>query len=163
MARSKNIKKLLATLTLAEIEQLQTMLKKDPRIAKLEKRLAELDGKREILIAEIENLKGGNGRKKRSKTAETAKGKPRRPKKIASTAPEETVAKKRRGRAPMVEVTETVAAPKKRARPTKIGVSTPEMRASEAKAVKKKARTPEEQAKIDARMAKARAARGKTG
>ncbi len=158
MPRPKNLSKILKTLTPAQIEELRTLIKEDPRIAKLEQRLAVLDEKRDSLIAEIEALKGGKVvGKRRGRPAGTGKGKPGRPK--AAFTSSEAPVKKQRGRPPMNKSIEAVAAPKKRGRKARVGVSTPEMKAIASKAVKKKERTPEEQSKIDARMAKARAAR----
>lgn len=151
MPRPKNVKAILATLTPTQIDQLRILLKEDPKIARLEKRLAALDEKRADIIAEIEALKTGVGEKGRGRPS---KGKPGRPKKqdSISTTP------KRRGRPPKVKNIEAVDIPRKRGRPAKPGVSTPEMRAAVAK---NKVRTPEEQARIDERMAKTREARGK--
>ena len=161
MPRPKNLNKILKTLTPAQIEQLRTLLKEDPRIAKLEQKLAALDEKRNSLIAEIEALKGGKtAAKRRGRPAGTGKGKPGRPKKTVSISTETPVVKKQRGRPPVSKATEAIATPKKRGLLSKIKAAAPERKAI---AAKKKERTPEDQEKIDARMAKARAARMQKG
>ena len=138
MPRPRNIGKMLALMTPAQIEQLRELLREDPRVAKLEKKLAALDEKRESILAEIDALKGGK----------SAGKKPGRPRKAAS----KPVGQRRRGKAG----NEAESSGKR-------GVSTPKKRMEAAKAAAKKARTPEERAKIAERMAKARAARGRKG
>ena len=150
MPRPRNIAKIIGSLKLTESEKavVRELLKVDPRVVKLQERREELAERLAAVESEIATATGGK----------VAKGKRERPAgsgKVAMVA-----APKRRGRpvgSGKKKATPAQLAALARARAARMGKG-----AKSAKVAKpKKKRTPAEQAAINARMAKARAARGK--
>ena len=139
MPRPRSIAKIIAALKMTEAEKavVRELLKVDPRIEKLNGQRAAILEELEAVDAEIAVLSGET----------PVKGKRgRKPGKKKAT-PAQLAALKRARAARAAK-----AAPKRRGRPVGSG------KVAKAKSV----RTPEQQAIIDARMAKARAARKTT-
>jgi len=131
MAKRKlNLAKLAASLTAKQLEQLQQLLKGDPKVKKLEAKRDEIAMRLAAIDRQIAEAKGKTPKRR---------GRPRgRPRKNAAAPVAPKARRMRKGKR------KTVTSAK----------------VTRSKAPKKKtARTPEQQAAINARMAKARAAR----